>query len=115
MLEDNLRSLNITLVWSPGPRQWRQCALKLPSGSTVQAALTAAGLGLQTGDGQQLQAGVWGRRVGLDWALHDGDRLELYRPLRVDPKRARRERFDQQGARTAGLFQSRRPGGKPGY
>jgi putative ubiquitin-RnfH superfamily antitoxin RatB of RatAB toxin-antitoxin module len=47
--------------------------------------------------------------------LQDGDRLEVYRPLRVDPKVARRERFKGQGARTAGLFAKRRPGAKPGY
>jgi len=39
----------------------------------------------------------------------------LWRPLRVDPKLARRERFGQQGARAAGLFARRRPGAKPGY
>jgi hypothetical protein len=40
--------------------------------------------------------------------LQTGDRLELYRPLLVDPKRARRERFARQGSRSAGLFARRR-------
>ena len=44
--------------------------------------------------------------------LRDGDRVEIYRPLRVDPKVARRERFRKQGARAAGLFAQRRPGAK---
>ncbi len=43
------------------------------------------------------------------------DRLEIYRPLTVDPKVARRERFSRQGARTTGLFARRRAGGKSGY
>jgi putative ubiquitin-RnfH superfamily antitoxin RatB of RatAB toxin-antitoxin module len=47
--------------------------------------------------------------------LRDGDRLELLRPLRVDPKVARRERFTGQGARSAGLFAKRRPNSKAGY
>jgi sulfur carrier protein len=47
--------------------------------------------------------------------LQDGDRLEIYRPLKVDPKVARRERFARQGAKTTGLFAKRRPGAKAGY
>ena len=59
--------------------------------------------------------GIWGRKAGLDDALREGDRIEVYRPLRVDPKVARRERFRTQGARSAGLFAKKRAGAKPGY
>lgn len=38
-----------------------------------------------------LQAGIWGRPVDRSRVLSDGDRVELYRPLRRDPKEARRE------------------------
>jgi putative ubiquitin-RnfH superfamily antitoxin RatB of RatAB toxin-antitoxin module len=61
------------------------------------------------------QTAVWGKPVALDQVLTDGDRLEVLRPLRVDPKVARRERFQKQGAKTAGLFANRRAGAKPGY
>jgi sulfur carrier protein len=47
--------------------------------------------------------------------VREGDRVEVYRGLKVDPKVARRERFRSQGARAAGLFAKRRPGAKPGY
>jgi putative ubiquitin-RnfH superfamily antitoxin RatB of RatAB toxin-antitoxin module len=47
--------------------------------------------------------------------LRDGDRVELCRELRVDPKVARRERFSKQGARRAGLFAKKRPGAAAGY
>ena len=47
--------------------------------------------------------------------VRPGDRVEIYRPLKVDPKVARRERFVRQGARATGLFARRRPGGKAGY
>ena len=47
--------------------------------------------------------------------LREGDRVEVLRELRVDPKVARRERFNQQGARSTGLFARRRPGAKSGY
>ena len=58
---------------------------------------------------------VWGRKAPPDQPLRDRDRVEVWRPLRVDPKLARRERFGEQGARAAGLFARRRPGAKPGY
>ena len=62
-----------------------------------------------------LQLGVWGKPVDATHFLRDGDRLEIYRPLTVDPKVARRERFVRQGAKGAGLFAKRRAGGKAGY
>jgi putative ubiquitin-RnfH superfamily antitoxin RatB of RatAB toxin-antitoxin module len=43
------------------------------------------------------------------------DRLEILRALLVDPKEARRLRFNQQGSRAAGLFAKRRQGAKAGY
>ena len=61
------------------------------------------------------QTAVWGKPVEPLHVLKDGDRLEVLRPLRVDPKVARRERFQKQGAKTAGLFAKRRAGAKPGY
>jgi sulfur carrier protein len=61
------------------------------------------------------QTAVWGKPVEPSHLLKDGDRLEVLRPLRVDPKVARRERFQKQGAKTAGLFAKRRVGAKPGY
>ena len=58
---------------------------------------------------------VWGRKVPLAHMLRADDRVEVYRPLQVDPKVARRERFVRQGAKSAGLFTKRRPGAKAGY
>ena len=62
-----------------------------------------------------IEVGVWGRRVPLDHPLRDQDRVEVYRPLLVDPKVARRQRFVKQGSRRAGLFVKKRVGAKPGY
>lgn len=109
--------LAITVVYSPGPRQVTEIALRLTPPCTVQQALAASGLA-QTHPELDLAAcpvGVWGRKAAPGQMLRDQDRVELYRPLTVDPKLARRERFASQGARTAGLFANRRPGSKAGY
>ena len=43
--------------------------------------------------------GLWGRAATATTVLHDGDRIEIYRPLRVDPKVARRERYRQRNTK----------------
>jgi putative ubiquitin-RnfH superfamily antitoxin RatB of RatAB toxin-antitoxin module len=111
------RHLHITVAYSPAPRQVHEVALTLPEGSTVADALAASGLSAHFPDmdTQPGRLGVWGRRASPEQRLQERDRVEVWRPLRVDPKLARRQRFDQQGARAAGLFARRRPGAKPGY
>ena len=110
-------AITVTVAYSPAPRQVWEVTLTLPAGSTVQAAIDASGLLAQHPDINLSpgHVGVWGRKAPLDQPLRERDRIEIWRPLRVDPKLARRERFGQQGARTAGLFAKRRPGAKPGY
>lgn len=39
-----------------------------------------------------VEIGIYGRVIKLDALLQDGDRIEIYRPLTVDPKEARRRR-----------------------
>ena len=38
----------------------------------------------------EYQAGIWGKKVNRSQELKDGDRVELYRELLLDPKEARR-------------------------
>ncbi len=58
---------------------------------------------------RRLGRGPCWRRVPPTQPLQAGDQLSLCRPLRVDPKTARRQRFAAQGTRRAGLFAARRP------
>ena len=107
----------ITLVYSPRPRVVREMAMEVAEGTTVQDVL------LQS---QWLQAypelaneealvGIWGRMVTQTQRVRAQDRIEIYRPLTVDPKVARRQRFTKQGAKAAGLFSKKREGAKAGY
>jgi putative ubiquitin-RnfH superfamily antitoxin RatB of RatAB toxin-antitoxin module len=65
--------------------------LVLPPGSTVGAAVERAGVLARHPELQArpLDAGVWGRSAPVGQVLVDGDRVEIYRPLTVDPKEAR--------------------------
>ena len=107
----------MTVVYSSSPRQVVQVVLDLPAGALVADAIAKVqGLdGFGQIDWSCASVGVWNQPAKAQQTLHDKDRVEIYRPLRVDPKVARRERFAKQGARTSGLFAKRRPGGKAGY
>jgi putative ubiquitin-RnfH superfamily antitoxin RatB of RatAB toxin-antitoxin module len=111
------RPLRLTVVYSPAPREVREWALEVPAGATVLHALRASGLAVEFPalDFSDLTVGIWGKKARLGRLLCANDRIEIYRPLRVDPKVARRERFSKQGARAAGLFAKQRPGAKAGY
>lgn len=68
-------------------------ALRLPAGATVGDALAAtraAGWALSEEDAGRVA--VFGRAAAATTPLHDGDRVELLRPLQADPKARRRER-----------------------
>jgi putative ubiquitin-RnfH superfamily antitoxin RatB of RatAB toxin-antitoxin module len=66
--------------------------LRLAPGATVADAIAASGLidafpkhALNT-----LPVGIWGRLTEADQVLKDGDRVEIYRQLPVDPMESRR-------------------------
>jgi len=109
--------IGVTVLYSPQPRVVHEWAVSLPAGATVLQALHASGLRALIPDVDLRSAvvGVWGRKARMEQVLRDRDRVEIYRPLKVDPKIARRERFRKQGSRAAGLFARKKNSAKPGY
>ncbi len=87
-------TLHVAVVVSPAAGEVAQIELTLSRGATVRDALLRSGLCPQAacGDLSPLKLGVWGKLKPLDQVLRDGDRVEVYRPLQVDPKEARRRR-----------------------
>lgn len=86
--------LKVSVAYSPRAGEVDEVNLQLPSGATVADALHASGLqarhpGLAI---DALPVGIWGAFCERGDVLRDRDRIELYRPLRVDPKDARRQR-----------------------
>lgn len=85
--------IEVEVAYALPERQWR-VPLRLPPGATVRDAIELSGLraaiaGLVVDDAH---VGIFGRPVTLATALRPGDRVELYRPLRCDPKDVRRQR-----------------------
>lgn len=68
--------------------------LSLPRDSTVEQAIEASGImSLVPGiDLRRNRLGIYGKLVQPGTLLHDRDRIEIYRPLTVDPGENRRRR-----------------------
>jgi putative ubiquitin-RnfH superfamily antitoxin RatB of RatAB toxin-antitoxin module len=66
--------------------------LRVEPGSSVADVLRQSNLAREFPqlEFEAMQAGIWGRPVERDQAVSDGDRVELYRPLNMDPREARR-------------------------
>lgn len=110
-------TIRVSVVYSRGPRYTHEEWVTLGDGASVLQALQASGVpqAFPGIDLAQASVGVWSRKASLSQPLRENDRVEIYRPLTVDPKVARRERFREQGAKTAGLFARKRGGAKSGY
>jgi len=66
--------------------------IEVEADATVNDAIQASGLLRDFPEFRPAGVGIFGRRVAPDAGLRDGDRIELYRPLLIDPKEARRRR-----------------------
>lgn len=94
--------LRIEVVYCPRPGFTDRLDVCLPAGATVADALRASGMAERHAlNSDDLRVGVWSRVVEAQTLLRDRDRVEIYRPLTVDPKEARRLRYRQHKERFA--------------
>ncbi|MEZ5463020.1 RnfH family protein [Dokdonella sp.] len=67
--------------------------LRMKRESTIAEAIAESGVEAECGIRvDDLSVGIWSKPVSPETRLRDGDRVEIYRPLKVDPKEARRRR-----------------------
>lgn len=79
------------------PKQQVEIPLSVEESCTVAMAIRRSGL-LEQFPELELSAvtvGIYSRKVALDDLLQAGDRIEIYRPLQIDPKEARRLRIQR--------------------
>ena len=108
------RRIELLVCAEPGAvrRRW----LTLAGGATVADALREGRTlfeGLQAEAVDALSPSIWGRACAPGRALADGDRLLLTRALQVDPKEARRLRYQRDGLRPQRRTPRRRGEGAP--
>ena len=66
--------------------------LDVEEGATVAQAIRESGIERRFPevDMSALEVGIWGRPADRSHVLREGDRVEIYRRLEIDPREARR-------------------------
>jgi putative ubiquitin-RnfH superfamily antitoxin RatB of RatAB toxin-antitoxin module len=88
-----MATLEVEVVYAlPGSED--AVTVRLPAGATVGDAVAASGILTRHPEiaATSQQFGIHGERAEPGAAVFDGDRVEIYRPLVLDPKEARRKR-----------------------
>lgn len=95
-----------TVAYATRERQY-SWHLELPEGASIAQALAAARAQAASQADTHIpwdecEVGIFGEPCARSATFADGDRIELYRPLRCDPRQRRRERVrhERRGART---------------
>lgn len=84
--------VKVELVYIAANQSVLQLSLSLETGATVADALNQSGILKTNPELKELALGIFSKPVSQDTILRSGDRIELYRPLILDPKEKRRQR-----------------------
>jgi putative ubiquitin-RnfH superfamily antitoxin RatB of RatAB toxin-antitoxin module len=91
-----MMKVELVMAW---PRRHQAVSVELPENATLQQALEKAGwTQLENVDGYA----IFGVNAEVSTVLREGDRIELLRPLQIDPKDARRRRASNSSSKTGG-------------
>jgi putative ubiquitin-RnfH superfamily antitoxin RatB of RatAB toxin-antitoxin module len=91
-MPESLATIAVEVAYAEADRQFLR-RIDLAPGATVAQAIEASGVAREFAiDVGLLAVGIWSKPVARDALLRAGDRVELYRPLKADPKETRRLR-----------------------
>ncbi|MDQ6646532.1 MAG: RnfH family protein [Pseudomonadota bacterium] len=90
MTEQTIRA---QVVYAEAGRQTK-LDIVLAEGTTVRDAIHASGIAAMISEGavEDFHWGIFARKIAPDHVVANGDRIEIYRPLMIDPMEARRRR-----------------------
>ena len=92
-----VETLQVEVAYCADPDQLDLQSLQVPAGTSLAQAVALSGVLARHGLGSdELLVGIWSRVSDPATLLRDHDRIEIYRPLLVDPKEARRLRYKKQ-------------------
>jgi len=88
--------IRVEVCYANPQQQWL-LPIELPPESVVSQAIEASGILSHSPELtlEILKVGIFGKKCPLDTVLKEGDRVEIYRPLTIDPKVARRLRAEK--------------------
>jgi len=82
----------VELIYAPKDRPIIHLQLPVSDGAVVLDVLTQSGLMEIYPEIRGLSVGIFGKQVELTTKVEDGYRIEIYRPLLIDPMEKRRRR-----------------------
>ncbi len=85
--------MNVGVCYADADRQlWMR--LEVPDNSTIEATIKLSGVLLRYPEINlaSQKVGIFGKIAALDTAVKDGDRVEIYRQITVDPQTVQRRR-----------------------
>ncbi len=84
--------IEIEVAFAQADRQWLR-AIRVPAGSTIDEVVRLSGIQQDCPDIDlsELATGIWGHPAERSQTVVAGQRVELYRPLLLDPREARRQ------------------------
>ncbi len=87
--------VEVELIYIPAGLAAIHLNLILEIGATVADALHQSGLLQSYPEINDFTIGIFAQQVPLSTVVKSGDRIEIYRPLLIDPKEKRRQRARQ--------------------
>jgi putative ubiquitin-RnfH superfamily antitoxin RatB of RatAB toxin-antitoxin module len=83
--------MQVEVAFATPDRQFLEC-IEVADGATVDDAIRNSDLARRFPevDFEHLDVGIWGKPAPRDRVLAEGDRVEVYRALEMDPREARR-------------------------
>ncbi|QIT55218.1 RnfH family protein [Aquisalimonas sp. 2447] len=93
MADHSAESILIQVAYARPERQL-VVDVEVPPDTSAREAVRHSGMAREFPeiDPEEAPLGVYGRAVEGDHVLRAGDRVEIYRPLEIDPREARRQR-----------------------
>jgi len=87
------KHINIEIIYATAAQSYL-LSVAVPVGSTIAQGIEASGILEQCSDIDltQNKVGIFSKLKSPDDLLKEGDRIEIYRPLKIDPMEARRRR-----------------------
>ncbi|MCA0402615.1 MAG: RnfH family protein [Proteobacteria bacterium] len=82
--------MKVELIYIAEDQTLHQYNMDLPEGATVEFALKQSQLSSICPEIGDYTFGIFSKSVTLETTLKSGDRLEIYRPLQLDPMEKRR-------------------------
>ncbi|WP_133131080.1 RnfH family protein [Legionella yabuuchiae] len=84
--------VTVEVIYAPRDKPLVHLKLTVNPGSTVADVLEQSGIKKNYPEVAQLSLGIFAKKVAPDTTVKPGDRIEIYRPLLIDPKEKRRQR-----------------------